>query len=37
MTGISYATYDPYEGWQKVLLKALEEAGYTVDWGKALR
>src|SRR6266851_5297166 len=37
VTGISYATYDPYEGWQKVLLKALEEAGYTVDWGKALR
>src|SRR5712671_301724 len=37
VTGISYATYDPYEGWQKVLLKALEEAGYPVDWGKALR
>jgi predicted nucleotide-binding protein len=37
VSGVSYATYDPYEGWQKVLLKALEDAGYRVDWGKALR
>ncbi|HET7594756.1 MAG TPA: TIR domain-containing protein [Stellaceae bacterium] len=37
VTGVSYAVYDPYEGWQKWLLKALEEAGYQIDWGKALR
>jgi predicted nucleotide-binding protein len=37
VSGISYAVYDPYEGWQKVLLKALEDAGYQIDWGKALR
>ena len=37
VTGVSYTTYDPYEGWQKVLLKALEDAGYQIDWGKALR
>jgi len=37
VTGVSYAAYDPYEGWQKVLLKALEDAGYRIDWGKALR
>ena len=37
VSGISYAVYDPYEGWQKVLLKALEDAGYPIDWGKALR
>ena len=37
VSGVSYAIYDPYEGWQKWLLKALEEAGYHIDWGKALR
>ena len=37
VTGVSYAAYDPYEGWQKALLKALEDAGYQIDWGKALR
>ncbi|HEX7970202.1 MAG TPA: TIR domain-containing protein, partial [Stellaceae bacterium] len=37
VTGLSYAHYDPYEGWQKVLLKALEDAGYKLDWAKALR
>ena len=37
VTGLSYAHYDPYEGWQKVVLKALEDAGFTVDWAKALR
>jgi predicted nucleotide-binding protein len=37
VSGVSYAVYDPYEGWQKWLLKALEEAGYHIDWGKALR
>lgn len=37
VSGVSYAAYDPYEGWQKVLLKALEDAGYHIDWGKALR
>jgi predicted nucleotide-binding protein len=37
VSGVSYAVYDPYEGWQKWLLKALEEAGYQIDWGKALR
>jgi predicted nucleotide-binding protein len=37
VSGVSYAAYDPYEGWQKVLLKALEDAGYQIDWGKALR
>ena len=37
VSGVSYAVYDPYEGWQKWLLKALEDAGYHIDWGKALR
>jgi predicted nucleotide-binding protein len=37
VSGVSYAVYDPYEGWQKWLLKALEEADYHIDWGKALR
>lgn len=37
VSGVSYAVYDAYEGWQKWLLKALEEAGYHIDWGKALR
>jgi len=35
--GISVITFDPYEGWQKALLRALESAGHSVDWGKALR
>jgi predicted nucleotide-binding protein len=37
VSGVSYAVYDPYEGWQKWLLRALEDAGYHIDWGKALR
>ena len=35
--GISVIALDPYEGWQKALLRALESAGHSVDWGKALR
>jgi hypothetical protein len=37
VSGVSYSVYDPYEGWQKWLLKALEAADYKIDWGKALR
>ena len=37
VSGVSYAVYDPYEGWQKWLLRALEDAGYHIDWGKTLR
>lgn len=37
VAGVLCAPFDPYEGWQKVVLRGLEEAGYRVDWGKALR
>jgi hypothetical protein len=37
VAGITVAPYDRYEGWQKVVLRGLEAAGYRIDWGKALR
>jgi predicted nucleotide-binding protein len=37
VTGMTSASYDRYEGWQKVVLRGLEAAGYRIDWGKALR
>jgi hypothetical protein len=37
VAGIVCAPFDPYEGWQKVVLRALEGAGYRIDWGKVLR
>jgi Predicted nucleotide-binding protein containing TIR-like domain len=37
VAGMTSAPYDRYEGWQKVVLRGLEAAGYRIDWGKALR
>jgi Predicted nucleotide-binding protein containing TIR-like domain len=37
VAGMVCAPYDRYEGWQKVVLRGLEAAGYRIDWGKALR
>lgn len=34
--GVAYTDMDEHGGWKGKLLKELEAAGYTVDWGKAL-
>jgi hypothetical protein len=35
--GVACVPLDPYEGWQKGLLRAVEGAGYQIDWARALR
>jgi predicted nucleotide-binding protein len=35
--GVVYIALDAAGAWKQVLLRELEEAGYTVDWGRALR
>jgi predicted nucleotide-binding protein with TIR-like domain len=37
VAGIASAIYDPFEGWQKGLLRTLEDAGVPVDWAQAMR
>jgi predicted nucleotide-binding protein len=35
--GVIYVPVDPHGGWKTALLRELEDAGYNLDWGSALR
>jgi predicted nucleotide-binding protein len=35
--GVVYVPFDPHGGWKSALLRELEDAGYDLDWGSALR